>query len=143
EVALRALDAYEAERAEVKRQRRMQIEQADYEVEIARRRYEATDPANRLVAAELEARWEQALRERERLTREADELDRQAASPLGGAERRRVRGKDRVPGAVWDAAHPRIGDRQQLLRLPAQSGYPARAPEAGRGPVPGRSQRSA
>ena len=37
----------------------MQIQRADYEVEIARRRYEASDPANRLVAAELESRWEQ------------------------------------------------------------------------------------
>lgn len=48
DVALRALDAYEAEQAEVKRQRGLQLQQADYEVEIARRRYEATDPANRV-----------------------------------------------------------------------------------------------
>src|SRR5688572_6749578 len=43
EVALRALDAYEAEQAEVKSQRRLQIQQADYEVEIARRRYERSE----------------------------------------------------------------------------------------------------
>ena len=44
DVALRAMDAYEAERAEARRQRQMQIQRADYEVEIARRRYEVGRP---------------------------------------------------------------------------------------------------
>jgi DNA invertase Pin-like site-specific DNA recombinase len=132
DVALRALDAYEAEWAEVKRQRRMQIEQAEYEVEIARRRYEATDPANRLVAAELEARWEQALRERERLTREADELDRQAASPLGVAERRRVREMASDLGKVWHAATTTMEDRKELLRFLVHRVYLDGVTEAGR-----------
>ena len=117
DVALRALDAYEAEQAEVQRQRRMQTQQADYEVEIARRRYEAADPANRLVAAELETRWEQALRERERLTREAEEMDRQAVSPLGTAERRRVRDMAADLGKVWHAATTEMEDRKELLRF--------------------------
>ena len=126
DVALRALDAYEAEQAEARRQRQMQIQQAEYEVEIARRRYEATDPANRLVAAELEARWEQALRERERLIREAEELDRQAASPLGAAERRRVREMADDLGKVWHAATTRMEDRKELLAVPGSSGVSGR-----------------
>src|SRR5262249_29498370 len=88
DVALRAVDAYEADQAEARKQRQMQIQRAEYEVEIARRRYEATDPANRLVAAELEVRWEETLRERERLKREAEELDRRVARPPGAARRR-------------------------------------------------------
>jgi hypothetical protein len=131
EVALRALDAYEAEQAEAKRQRRLQLQQADYEVEIARRRYEATDPANRLVAAELEARWEQALRERERLTREADELDRQAASPLGAAERRRVREMASDLGKVWHARTTGMEDRKELLRFLVHRVYLDGVTEAG------------
>jgi hypothetical protein len=131
DVALRALDAYEAEQAEVKRQRRMQVQQADYEVEIARRRYEATDPANRLVAAELEARWEQALRERERLSREAEELDRQAASPLGAAERRRVREMAADLGKVWHARTTGMEDRKELLRFLVHRVYLDGVTEAG------------
>jgi hypothetical protein len=131
EVALRALDAYEAEQAEVKRQRRLQTQQADYEADIARRRYEATDPANRLVAAELEARWEQALRERERLTREADELDRQAASPLGAAERRRVREMAGDLGKVWHARTTGMEDRKELLRFLVHRVYLDGVTEAG------------
>jgi DNA invertase Pin-like site-specific DNA recombinase len=131
EVALRALDAYEAEQAEAKRQRSLQIQQADYAVEIARRRYEATDPANRLVAAELEARWEQALRERQRLAREADELDGQAASPLGAAERRRVREMAGDLGKVWHARTTGMEDRKELLRFLVHRVYLDGVTEAG------------
>jgi DNA invertase Pin-like site-specific DNA recombinase len=131
DVALRALDAYEAEQAEAKRQRGLQVQQADYEVEIARRRYEATDPANRLVAAELEARWEQALRERQRLAREADELDRQAASPLGAAERRRVREMAGDLGKVWHARTTGMEDRKELLRFLVHRVYLDGVTEAG------------
>ena len=52
--------------AEQQRQRyralSLELEQARYEVRLAARRYEAVDPDNRLVAAELEARWNDALR---------------------------------------------------------------------------------
>ena len=45
------------------RQRALELERqhAAYEVTLAARRYEAVDPDNRLVAAELEARWNAAL----------------------------------------------------------------------------------
>ena len=51
--------------AEQQRQRHqtlsLELEQARYEAHLAARRYEAVDPGNRLVAAELEARWNAAL----------------------------------------------------------------------------------
>jgi hypothetical protein len=131
DVALRALDAYEAERAEARKQRQMQLQRADYEVEIARRRYDATDPANRLVAAELEARWEGALRERERWKREAEELDRRSASPLGAAERRRVREMAADLGKVWRAATTGMEDRKELLRFLVHRVYLDGVSEAG------------
>ena len=39
----------------------LELEQATYQATLAARRYEAVDPDNRLVAAELEARWNGAL----------------------------------------------------------------------------------
>jgi hypothetical protein len=109
----------------------MQVQRADYEVEIARRRYEATDPANRRVATEPEARWEQALRERERLTREGEELDRRTASPLGAAERRRVREMAADLGKVWHAATTGMEDRKELLRFLVHRVYLDGVAEAG------------
>jgi hypothetical protein len=51
--------------AEQQRQRHhalsLELEQARYEARLAARRYEAVDPDNRLVAAELEARWNASL----------------------------------------------------------------------------------
>jgi hypothetical protein len=51
--------------AEQQRQRdralSLELEQSRYEAHLAARRYEAVDPDNRLVAAELEARWNAAL----------------------------------------------------------------------------------
>jgi len=39
----------------------LELEQARYEAQLAERRYEVVDPAQRLVASELEARWNRAL----------------------------------------------------------------------------------
>lgn len=47
------------------------IERARYEVALARRQYDAVDPENRLVARELERRFEKALREAQKIEAEA------------------------------------------------------------------------
>ena len=54
--------------------RRKQVEQARYEVDLARRRYLHVDPANRLVADSLEADWNEKLRQ---LTDAQAEYERQ------------------------------------------------------------------
>jgi DNA invertase Pin-like site-specific DNA recombinase len=59
-----ALDAAEQLRQQRQDQRKtldLEVEQARYEARLAARRYENIDPENRLVAAELEARWNAAL----------------------------------------------------------------------------------
>jgi hypothetical protein len=50
------------ERSRLEQYHRQQIQQAQYEVTLARRRYEQVDPDNRLVASELERQWEETLR---------------------------------------------------------------------------------
>ena len=57
QVATRVLDQVEQDLIIQRRQRELQLEQARYEVRLAQRQYDAVDPANRLVAAELERRW--------------------------------------------------------------------------------------
>jgi len=53
----------------------LELEQARYQARLAARRYEAVDPDNRLVAAELEARWNAALQQVEELERRLKDLD--------------------------------------------------------------------
>ncbi len=64
------LDALEAilaaqrqEREWLEQQWHEQLKRAQYEAHLARRQYDAVDPENRLVAAELERRWEANLRQ--------------------------------------------------------------------------------
>jgi recombinase/recombinase-like zinc beta ribbon protein len=60
--------AFEAERMHREQQedqhriRDLELQQAQYEARLAERRYAACDPDNRLIAAQLEKNWEQALR---------------------------------------------------------------------------------
>ena len=54
EAALGAMETRGRENAEKRRQVELALEQARYEAARARRQYDAVDPDNRLVAAELE-----------------------------------------------------------------------------------------
>jgi DNA invertase Pin-like site-specific DNA recombinase len=61
EAAVEAATRMAEQRSQQQRALMLELEQAQYEARLAARRYEAVDPDNRLVAAELEARWNTAL----------------------------------------------------------------------------------
>ena len=63
EAALAAIETRESDNAEIRRQAELALTQARYEADLAQRQYDAVDPANRLVAAELERRWNDRLAE--------------------------------------------------------------------------------
>jgi len=63
EAALAATDEFERRRRDAIRAVEVELEQARYQARLAERRYEQADPDNRLVAAQLERRWNDALRE--------------------------------------------------------------------------------
>jgi hypothetical protein len=102
--------------AEADRLRRQQIERAQYEAELARRRYLRVDPDHRLVAAELEARWNQALRA---VTAAQDvyEQQRQADGPVTDQERAALLQVVTDFPRLWH--HPQTPDRERkrMVRL--------------------------
>jgi DNA invertase Pin-like site-specific DNA recombinase len=61
EAAIKAVEIASQEDDGVKLAVQRELEQARYEASLAARRYEAVDPAKRLVARELETRWNSAL----------------------------------------------------------------------------------
>lgn len=61
EAALAAVEQLSQAHAEKRSSLELALEKARYEARRAERQYDATDPDNRLVAGELEARWDQAL----------------------------------------------------------------------------------
>lgn len=71
----------EAEQAELQRNQQQQLQRLRYQARLAERQYQQTDPDNRLVAAELEKRWEDALRQLKR----AEEAGAAQTNPAAGA----------------------------------------------------------
>lgn len=61
EAALHAIETQERADDDVRRHLKLALEQARYEASLARRQYDAVDCLNRLVAAELERRWNERL----------------------------------------------------------------------------------
>jgi DNA invertase Pin-like site-specific DNA recombinase len=61
EAAIQAADQSEKADAEIRQALCRELEEARYEASLAARRYEAVDPTKRLVARELETRWNTAL----------------------------------------------------------------------------------
>ena len=62
QAAIAAADTQVTERDDIRRQLDLSLAQAQFEVDRAQRQYDATDPDNRLVAAELERRWNERLK---------------------------------------------------------------------------------
>jgi DNA invertase Pin-like site-specific DNA recombinase len=117
EIALHALEELDSDHAEVIKQWDLQLQRASYEVELARRRYEASDPENRLVSAELEALWEAALRHREQLQRERAEAEKRREHPFGEVDRDQIRDLASDLEGVWQADTTSMEDRKALVRF--------------------------
>lgn len=60
-IALRALEELEKRNRSFDKHWEIKIQRAEYDVNLAERRYEQVDPSNRLVALNLEKKWEDAL----------------------------------------------------------------------------------
>jgi DNA invertase Pin-like site-specific DNA recombinase len=117
EASLAAVAAVERERAELTRHWQLRLERARYETERASRQFQACEPENRLVARELERRWEEALRHQRQLEEEFERWQRTAAIRLSVADRDAIRGLAADLPAVWQAVTTTPADRQRIARL--------------------------
>ncbi len=117
EVSLQAADDLERERARLEQHWQQQRERACYEADRAARQYHAVEPENRLVARELERRWEEALGRQRQL--EEEYARRRAAEPAGltAAERSQILALARDLPGLWAAATTTPADRQRVARL--------------------------
>src|SRR5438445_9547252 len=103
EVALSALAQVEARARQADQQWYRQIERVQYEADLARRRYKAVDPDNRLVARSLEREWNEKLAEVEQLQREYAIVPKPTALVLTPGERQRILMLAQNVPAVWHA----------------------------------------
>jgi DNA invertase Pin-like site-specific DNA recombinase len=110
EAALAVIDTRTQQRSEKKRQIELALQQARYEAARAQRQYDVADPENRLVASELERRWNERLVAVHNLEVEIDRLDVETESPLTEADRERLMalGQDLVQ--AWESPKRHLGD---------------------------------
>jgi DNA invertase Pin-like site-specific DNA recombinase len=99
------------------RQKTLALEQARYEVTHARRQYDAIDPDNRLVAAELERRWNRALEEEAQLEEELGALEQSRAHPLTDRQKNELMDFARDLPQIWNAPQGFLEHKKRLLRI--------------------------
>jgi DNA invertase Pin-like site-specific DNA recombinase len=115
EAALAAVAALEGERDARRTTLELAHRQATYEAERARRQYDAVEPENRLVAAELESRWNEALQEVQRLGEQLAALS-VPAQPISAEERAALMALSEDLPAVWDDPATDMAMKKRLVR---------------------------
>jgi len=117
ELALAALHELEVRDQTIFRQWQMRLERAEYEAALAERRYQEVDPSQRLVAATLERRWNEALLRLEDLKKQAAEFQRQETRLATPEQKAKVLALARDLPRLWHAPTTRAKDRKRMLRL--------------------------
>jgi DNA invertase Pin-like site-specific DNA recombinase len=115
--AMEAIEALQGASDERVQQKQLALERARYEVTHARRQYDAVDPANRLVAAELERRWNQALTTEAQLEAELTALQQSRECPLSDAQKRQLLELARDLPRLWDDPRSSPEHKKRLLRI--------------------------
>jgi len=102
EAAIEAIESLQGASDEWIQQKVLALEHARYEATRARRQYDAVDPANRLVAAELERRWNQALTAGAQLETELVAVQQGRERPLTDTQKRELLAFARDLPRLWD-----------------------------------------
>jgi len=117
DIAINAVEELKKRDQGVARQWQMRIERADYEAQLAQRRYEEVDPSNRLVASTLELRWNEALEQIEQVKQQyAAFREKEALSLTPEQKKQAVALAEDLP-RLWRAPSTQFKDRKRILRL--------------------------
>lgn len=117
EASLAAVAGVEAQRAALARQWQLKRERAAFAVDRACRQFQACEPENRLVARELERRWEEALKSQRQLEDEYERWQRSAPANLSDNAVSSIRALAADLPAVWSAATTTPADRRRIARM--------------------------
>ena len=116
EALLALSEELERERAQIERQWQLRLERARYDAERARRQYDLCEPENRLVARELETRWNDQLHTLAELADEYRREQSRGLSPLTEEEKALLRSLVGDVPTRWQAAETTVEDRKRLVR---------------------------
>jgi len=115
QAALEAMDAALRDDETKRHALDLALEKARYEARRAQRQFDAVDPENRLVASELEQRWNQALVQVSELESRVHWL-RETAEPLSAPQRERLLELGTDLGALWQHPAASVELKKRILR---------------------------
>jgi DNA invertase Pin-like site-specific DNA recombinase len=116
EASVKAIEGQSSERTVAQRQLELSLQQARYEVAHARRQYDAVDPANRLVAGELERRWNETLEAVAKIESDIATMIARRPPPLGEAERDQLIALGADLERAWLHPGATAATRKRILR---------------------------
>ena len=103
--------------AEAQRLRHLQVERAQYEADLAQRRYLKVDPDNRLVATVLEAEWNTKLRELEEARAIEEQYNRSDQHQVSTQERAEIEEVPERFRQFWHDPQTTVRERKRAVRL--------------------------
>lgn len=116
ELSLKAQADVERERQRLEKHWQQRRQRARYDVELAERRYQAVDPANRLVAGTLEERWEETLKQERQLQEEYNRFANETQLQLAADQLERITALSSDIPALWNAPRTTNADRKEMIR---------------------------
>jgi DNA invertase Pin-like site-specific DNA recombinase len=116
EAAVEAAEQLRQRMGEQRQAVELELVQARYEAKLSARRYEAVDPDNRLVAAELEARWNAALRKAQALEDRLGDFDAASNMPAIPDKEILLSLAQDLP-AVWNSPGTEAGLKQRIVHI--------------------------
>jgi len=117
ELAAEALHELETRDEAIGRQWRMRFDRAEYEAQLAQKRYEEVDPSNRLVAATLEHRWNEALVKIEQTRSQYAEFQKTQGRAITPEQKAKILSMAKDLPRLWNAPTTKAKDKKRMLRL--------------------------
>ena len=116
EAAIEAIENLQSDNDERIQHKELALKQARYEVAHAQRQYDAVDPLNRLVAGELERRWNEALKIQSQTADELVALKAEQPTTLSESTRRELLALGDDLPQLWEHPHSPPEFKKRILR---------------------------
>ena len=117
EIALKAIEQLEERRAVSEKQWQMRLERVRYESDLAQRCYHKVDPENRLVAATLEAQWNEALEKQKEVLTQYQKWQKKEFPQINRQTREQLLDLAKDLPRIWNNKQTPTRERKQILRL--------------------------
>ena len=117
DIAVKAFEELEQRNQAIDKQWCMKIERADYESQLAQRRYEEVDPANRLVVNTLEKKWNDALTNLDEIRNQYAEYKEKNILIATTRQKDKILALANNLPNLWKLPSTSAKDRKRILRL--------------------------